>query len=154
MKRKGLFSGWMVLLLAALLLNLAWMPAAMGGEKKKTTEIKSGEPKFVAYYFFTSKRCRTCMIIENLAREAIQTHFKAQIDAGKLVWQGVNVESAENKHFIKDFQLYSKTVVIAEYREGKVVRWVNLNKVWQYYRNKEKYVDYVTTETRAFMEKG
>jgi len=41
--------------------------------------------------------------------------------------------------------------VLAEYREGKVVRWENLDKVWQLVRNKDRFVDYIQSETREFL---
>jgi len=41
--------------------------------------------------------------------------------------------------------------VLAEYRDGQVVRWENLDKVWQLVRSKDLFVDYVQNETREFL---
>ena len=132
---------------------LVWVSAAMC-DQKKAPEIKADKTQFVAYYFFTNKRCRTCKTIEQLTREAIEQNFKDQLASGRLKWQPTNVEESGNKHFIQDFQLYTKSVVIAEYKDDKPVRWVNLEKIWQLYGDREKYFDYLAGETKSFMEKN
>ena len=48
----------------------------------------------------------------------------------------------------------TRSVVLAEYREGKVVRWENLDKVWQLVRSKDSFVDYIQSETREFLAEG
>jgi len=44
--------------------------------------------------------------------------------------------------------------VLVEYRDGKIVRWENLDKVWQLVRNKEQFFGYVEDETREFLGTG
>lgn len=140
-------------LASGLVLMLMGTCAAVGGQTTEQLYEETG-PQFIAYYFYTSKRCGPCKRIEQWAQEAINEKFSEQIAAGQLQWRAVNVEEPANRHFIKDFQLYSKSVVIAEYRAGKPVRWQNLEKVWQLYRDREKYFDYLARETRSFMEKS
>ncbi|MFO7616170.1 MAG: hypothetical protein R6V75_02880, partial [Bacteroidales bacterium] len=41
----------------------------------------------------------------------------------------VNIDEPENRHFIQDFQLVTRSVVLAEYRDGEVVRYENLDQV-------------------------
>lgn len=62
------------------------------------------------------------------------------------------MEKPGNKHFIRDFQLHTKSVIITKQKNGKPVDFTNLEKVWRLYRNKEKYFDYVASRTRQFME--
>ncbi len=147
------FSGAAAAMFIVLGLSLIWAPTAVC-DQQSIKEAKKAKPQFVAYYFFGNNRCRTCRTIERLAQEAIEQNFKDQLAAGRLQWMAINVENAENKHFIKDFQLYTKSVVIAEYKDDKPVRWVKLDQVWQLYRDKEKYFDYLSSETKSFMEKS
>lgn len=63
----------------------------------------------------------------------------------------VNTDEPENKHFIEDFQLVTKSVVLAEYHDGKIVRSKNLDKVWQLVRNKDDFIEYVQNEAGAFL---
>lgn len=145
-------SGWSLLPFVVISLMLLSFSSASCNQAG-APEVKA-KPRFIAYYFYTNKRCGPCKRIEQWAREAIAENFKDQIEAGRLQWQAINVEKPENKHFIKDFQLFTKSVVIAEYKDGKPVRWQNLENVWQLYRDREKYFDYLARETGKFMEKS
>lgn len=70
----------------------------------------------------------------------------------KMEWKPIKVDKPENKHFIKDFNLYTKSLVIVKKNGHETVRWKNLEKVWRLLRDKDKYFDYVTSEIRKFME--
>ena len=110
--------------------------------------------KVVAYYFHGNARCSTCRKIEAYSEEAISSGFESKLVEGRLEWRAVNVDESENKHFVQDFQLVTKSVVLVEYNDGEVVRWENLKDVWQLVRNKDRFVDYVQTETRKFLGEG
>jgi len=105
----------------------------------------------VAYYFHGNLRCRTCRTIEAYSEEAIRTEFADDLASGRLAWRVVNVEEPENKHFAKDFELVTKSLVLAEYEDGEVTRWENLNRVWQLVRDKERFLEYVRRSTREFL---
>ena len=110
--------------------------------------------KVVAYYFHGNARCATCRKIEAYSEEAITGGFDSELGDGRLEWRAVNVDESENKHFVRDFELVTKSVVLVEYSDGEVVRWENLKDVWQLVRNKDRFVDYVQTETREFLGEG
>jgi hypothetical protein len=110
--------------------------------------------EIVAYYFHGNMRCKTCRAIEAYSEEAIKTGFAEELESGRLIWRAVNTDEAENKHFIEDFELATKSVVLAEYRNGELGRWQNLNQVWQLVRDKARFVDYVRNETRKFIGEG
>ena len=105
----------------------------------------------VAMYFHGNARCATCKKIEAYADEAIAQGFVDELESGRLTWQVVNIDESANKHYIEDFQLVTRSVVLVEYRDGKVLRWENLDKVWQLVRSKDKFVSYVDGETREFL---
>lgn len=140
------------LLLILIFLSLAWTPA---GICSQTDSPRAGiSPEYIVYYFFTNKRCSTCLRIEEWSSIAVNEDLKEQVDTGLLQWQALNIEQPENEHFVKDFQLYTKSVIIAEYKDGRPVRWVNLPDIWQLSRDQNKFIDYVAGEVRKFMEKN
>jgi hypothetical protein len=105
----------------------------------------------VAFYFHGNARCATCRKIEAYSDEAVRSAATEALADGALSWRVVNVDEPENRHFIEDFQLVTKSVVLAEYRDGEVVRFKNLDKVWQLVRSKDDFVEYVKSETREFL---
>jgi hypothetical protein len=115
-------------------------------------DIPSEEEKIVAYYFHSTFRCPSCTKIENWSYEAIKNSFPTALEEGRLLWRPINVEEPENKHFIKQYSLFTKSLIITEVKGGKEIRWKNLNKVWELLRNREKFFSYVTEEVRKYLE--
>jgi hypothetical protein len=107
--------------------------------------------KVIAYYFHGDKRCRTCLSIEAYTREAIEEGFPQQLESGELELRIVNVDEPANQHFIDDYRLTTKSVIIADYRSGVEEHWKNLNLVWEYVNDKETFLDYVRRETEDFL---
>ena len=105
----------------------------------------------VAFYFHGNVRCATCKKIEAYADDAIHQGFAEALQNGALTWRVANVEETENRHFVEDFQLVTRSVVLAEYQDGELVRWKNLDKVWQLVRSKDSFVEYVQDEARLFL---
>ena len=106
----------------------------------------------VVFYFHGNARCATCRKIEAYSDEAVHSGAAKELADGTLSWRVVNVDETANRHFIEDFQLITKSVVLAEYRDGEVVRFKNLDKVWQLVRSKDRFVEYVQGETQEFLE--
>lgn len=129
-----------------------WSVTTVGMAEEAATA--ADEDEVVAFYFHGDFRCTTCRTIEAYAAEAVNGGFADQIASGSLEWRVVNVERPENKHFIEDFQLVTRSVVLAEYHDGKVVRWQNLDKVWQLVRDKDRFVSYVQNELGGFLGEG
>lgn len=105
----------------------------------------------VAYYFHGNMRCKTCRKIEAYSDEAITEGFTDELASGQLEWRVVNTDISENEHFVTDFELVTKSVVLAEYRDGKVFRFNNLSKVWKLVGDKDDFITYVRAETREFL---
>lgn len=74
----------------------------------------------------------TCNKIEQLTREAINESFKDELESGKMIFKSVNIEQPENEHFISDFDLVTRSVVI---QCG--ARYERLDKVWQFVHGDE-----------------
>jgi len=110
--------------------------------------------KVIVYYFHGSFRCVTCHNMEKYSQEAVETNFKDEIASGKLEFKVVNVEDKGNEHFTDDYQLYTKSLILSSLRDGKEVKSKNLTKIWEYARDKQKFMIYVTEEIKAFFEEG
>jgi len=107
--------------------------------------------RVIAYYFHTTSRCASCRSIEAYSREAIESAFADELKDGRLVWKVVNVEVKGNEHFVKDYGLYTKSLVLVNENRGKRTQWKNLEKVWQLLQDKDKFLRYVQDETRSYL---
>ncbi|MBC2714805.1 MAG: hypothetical protein HF978_05780 [Desulfobacteraceae bacterium] len=106
----------------------------------------------VATYFHTTARCSTCHKIEELSSQAVNLNFENELKSGKVVWRAINVDEPENKHYNKDYQLYTKSLIISEVKDGKEIQWKNLEKIWTYVRDEEKFDAYVKDEIKDWIE--
>lgn len=108
--------------------------------------------RVVATYFHGNVRCTTCRKVEAYAREAVEEGFRPQIAAGTVEFRAVNVEEAQNTHFVQDYQLVNKSVVVTEELDGKVARWAKLDEVWSLVGNRDAYHHYVQDAVRGYLE--
>ncbi len=112
----------------------------------------SPQAKVIVYYFHGSFRCVTCTNMEKYSREAIEVNFKDALTSGRLEFKAVNVEDRGNEHFVDDYKLYTKSLILSLVKDGKEAKSKNLDKIWELARNKQKFMDYVTGELNTFMK--
>jgi hypothetical protein len=108
--------------------------------------------KVVATYFHGNVRCATCRKVEMYAQEAVEQGFQAEIEAGAVEFRAVNVEEPENRHFIQDYQLMTRSVVVTEEVDGAVAQWTRLDQVWAFVGNRPAYLNYVQDAVRGYLE--
>ncbi len=119
---------------------------------RATPSVTADSPlKVVAYYFHVTVRCVTCRTIEGYSREAIEQGFPKELKAGEAEWRLVNVQLPENRHFIRDYQLYTRSLVLAKIRGGKQVEWRNLDKVWELVGRKGEFFKYVQSNVKVYL---
>ena len=116
------------------------------------TEVKSQNSKVIAYYFHGTFRCSTCRTIEQYSHDAIQTYFAKELGNGTLEFRPVNIEEPENKHFIQDYQLVTRSLVLSLVSDDKEMKWKNLADVWKLVRDKDKFFQYVKDEVEKFLK--
>jgi len=108
------------------------------------TEALNGNPAdgVVAFYFHGTMRCVTCKKLEAYSREAFE--------GSGIALQVVNTDLPENRHFVDDFQLVTRSLVLAEYRSGQIARWSNLERIWELVSEEQVYLDYVRRQAVEF----
>jgi hypothetical protein len=141
-------------LLAGLLLLAA--PAASAPPAARRPPAPAAEQKIlprrvVAYYLHGHVRCATCRKLEAYAREAVESGFADELKDGRVVWRAIDFEDKGNEHYLKNYRLYTKSVILAEEVKGKQARWKNLSRVWQLLPDKAAFLRYVQDEVRAYL---
>ena len=110
---------------------------------KTQSEDARQDDQLIVYYFHGDKRCPTCHKLENYAKEVLDTYFADEIASKRIVWKIVNVDKTENSHFIRDYKLVTKSIVLSEVANGKEVWWKNLDQIWQKVSDKDGYQKYI-----------
>lgn len=136
----------------ALLLPLAPAGAKARPGRGGAPDSLAARRQVIAYYFHGKARCANCVKIENWSREAIRAAYPRELANGRLRWEVVDVESTGNEHFVEDYGLYTKSLVLVEQVGGKQVRWRNCAKVWEYLTNRDRFTRYVRDEVAAYLK--
>jgi hypothetical protein len=106
-----------------------------------------------ASYLHGNRRCPTCLKLEAYSEEALRAAFKEELEDSVLIWRTINYDEKENEHYLKDYSLYTKALILSRVKNGSEVEWKNLDKIWEKVGNKEEFLKYVQEETRAFLDK-
>ncbi|MBN1756124.1 hypothetical protein JW877_07940 [bacterium] len=114
-------------------------------------EAKADIPRFdspmlVATYFYGNVRCKACRTIERYSEEAVSKFYDDQIKSGSFKWRIINMDEPQNEHFIINYNLPTKSLVISVWQNGKEVEWKVLDDVWGLYNNKTEFFNYLREE--------
>jgi len=107
--------------------------------------------KVVVYYFHGDFRCATCRKFETFSDEALRQVFRDELEDGRLKWQVVNIDKPGNGHFVTDYQLHTRAIVISKIKDGKQTEWKNLDKIWELVGDKKAFVNYVQYEVAMYL---
>lgn len=120
--------------------NAATRPAAT---RPAAATTRPADSKVIAYYFHRKLRCPTCLRIEELSKQAVETGFAGEMSLGTVEWRSVNIDEKANAHFEKDYRLQFQSLVLVKMAGGKRIEWQNLEKVWDLVGDPTEFVKYV-----------
>ena len=123
--------------------------AATGGQSEipLLTDIDT-KTRFTAIYFHAKHRCPTCETIEAYAHDALSS----EIEQGNIAWKVVDYTAEENKPIVKQCEVFTSTVVLLDVQDGKVIRWKNLEDVWNYTSDKTAFTSFMNESWKTFKE--
>jgi hypothetical protein len=126
-------------------------PGQPGTEAAPAAQPAASRQRIRVYYFYTTVRCPTCRAIEAYTADTLRESFPEALSDGTVEWHPVNVQLPQNRHFIQDYQLFTKSVVISRVKDGRQVEWKNLERVWELAGNREAFRNYIRGEVRAYL---
>ena len=129
-------------------------PAVAGQPPAAATTPAVPEPDHLVLvtYFTSDQRCPTCLKIERQTRAALDGGFAPELAAGTVRFRTVNFDRPENKHFIDDYGLAFKTVVVSEQHQGRETRWEKYDRVWDLVDEPEAFAAYLQAGIRSQLE--
>ena len=138
---------------ALLLLAVGGAVYVLIGDQSEGTAIDTlPADGVVVYYFHGTKRCGTCNKMERLTAEVVSDRFSERRRDGSVAFRTVNLETDATRHFIADFELASKAVVMVERSGGKDLAWRRLDAIWEKIADDGAYSDYIAENLTACLE--
>lgn len=102
-------------------------------------------------YFSSDVRCYTCARIEELTRRTVEHHFAPELASGRVAFEVINLDGPGNQHYVQDYRLISKTVIVSDLAAGEEVRWENLQQVWTKQRDEREFEAYLIDAVRRHL---
>ncbi len=103
--------------------------------------VANAETKYNLYYFHNNTRCGNCIAFEEMSKKlapSLPVNFKI-----------INTQNEGNEHYINDYKLYTKSIVITDDKGN----YKNLDKIWNYVRDEKKFNQYIEDEVLLFRDK-
>ena len=108
-------------------------------------------PQVIMTYFLFGTRCESCRKIEDLARRTAEMDFPAELASHKLIFRVIDTGDAANRHYLEEYKLSFKTVVISRRVDGVETAWENMEKVWDHLNAPDAYRAYLGGRIRAYL---
>ena len=109
--------------------------------------------KTIVYFFHGNKRCKTCNNMERYTRLALDENFAAELQDGSVELQLVNLDASGNGHYVDDYNMDVRVVVLSKIVGGKETKWRKLERVWELAKDEEAFKAYVSAELST-LQKG
>ena len=122
------------------------------GANAETSPVQHAADRIFVSYLHGDRRCATCKKLEAYSQEAVATGFATQLADSTVVWQVINFEKPDNEHYVKDYGLYSQSLVLSRHRGEQEVQWKNLDKIWTLVGDKKAFIAYVQAELAEFLK--
>jgi len=125
-------------------------------ESTKTAQVtvpqNIPDTHLVVYYFLTNQRCKSCIYLENTTKASLDQNFSHELKIGNIIFKTVNIDEPQNKHFIDEYGLFTKSVIVSSMEKGVQIKWKNLDKIWDLIGQDEVYKAYITSEIKTFIK--
>jgi hypothetical protein len=138
------------LLLAALLVP-APGPALADGILPDGCLGNLNDNQVVVYYFHRKFRCQSCEVLESTLMNTMQVTYSNHFGAGRLAMCIINVDDPENRHYLEQFEILSNSIVIVEKKSGVILRYKNLESIWDVSEDREAVTQLLQTEVSDFL---
>jgi len=112
-------------------------------------EVKT--PDVVVYYLHNNTRCINCIRFERYTKEVIEKDFADHLRTGLLALKILNYEEPENVHFVDDYKLVTKAVIVVKMQEGRQAEWKNLVRIWELVGNENAFKNYIKDEVTEYL---
>lgn len=82
-------------------------------QTNKKTDTKSiASAKVEVYYFHFTRRCNTCIAVEENAKSAVESLYAAQVKKGEYTFKGLNLDDAGSKAIGEKLSVGGQTLLV------------------------------------------
>ncbi len=104
--------------LSALALGLLFTACSTNAQEPAKATSAAAVTRIDVIQFHSAHRCETCLNIEALTKEVLNTGFAAQMKDGTFTFRLVNVEDGANEKLAEEFGAYGTALFLHVHKNG------------------------------------
>ena len=108
----------------------------------------------VVYYFHRKFVCRSCEGIDETVLKGLERYFPVDLRDGRLAMCTVNLDEPGNLHYLDDFDIVFNSIIVVDRKNGKVVRFKNVEKLWDIYPDRKATIELIRDEVKGFLSEA
>jgi len=104
------------------------------------------------YYMHATFRCVTCNTIEKMTKQLLESSYSREMQNGQIKFSEVNFQ--KNEKLAKQFDVLSSCVVVARTKDGRIIEFERLDKVWELMSAPGEFNAYISSAINKFMARN
>lgn len=108
-----------ILLLIVLVIGLMSCGNASGNS---AGDVSAGNDRVEVIYFHGKQRCVTCMAIEKLTKEVIDSEFAGELKNGAVVYREVDISTPDGEKVADSYEVTWSSLFVNKWKNGKETR--------------------------------
>jgi hypothetical protein len=105
-------------------------------------------------YFHATIRCQGCLTIEEFIKNSVGSLYAEQLKDSSITLKSIDFLQEENEHYQDDYKFDVQTLIISKKVNGKEVKWKNLDKIWDYSGDYDKFQKYIEEEINDYLKES
>jgi hypothetical protein len=106
-----------------------------------TLQAQKPDQKLEVIYFHATRRCPTCMAIEENTQKTLDTYFADQLKKGVIKLQVINVDEDKNKSIAEKYEATGSALFLTKMTGGKEIKTDLTDFAFSYARsNPDKFI--------------
>ena len=102
-------------------------------------------------YFHRTQRCVSCTYAEDRTVYTLETHFKDELDSGKIIFQSVDVQDGNNADIIEKYQAYTSQLFINTIIDNQD-NIQHVEEIWAVIGDDEAFTELIINKITAALE--
>jgi hypothetical protein len=86
-------------------LTMFMIAGIFAGNPAPTTKIE-------VYYFHFTRRCMTCLNVENVSKKAVETLYPEKVKSGEISFQSVNLDEKAGEAIGAKYKIEGQTLIV------------------------------------------
>ena len=116
--------------------------------RAQSCDLDSQQTRVEVYHFHRTSQCWSCKTLGEFAEKTVNTHFKKELESGRLKFDHINVQLSENKELAEKYGASGSSLMIGIYDSNGFSKEED-TKVWYKLNNEQEYISYLKSVIEA-----